>query len=66
MAKNLTPKKTTKYELSRKNIAVTLSELIGKLEDADVMSTTPSDMEDILRDVVCQLESLTADIYTKA
>ncbi len=59
-------KKTTKYELSRANIADTLSELIGKLEDVEVQHTTPDQMEDILRDVIGELEGLCDDINTKA
>ncbi len=59
-------KKTTKYELSRKDIATTLSELIGKLEDSEVQYTTPSDLQDVLNDVIGTLEGLCDDVHTKA
>jgi len=51
-------KKTTKYEVSRKDIINDLEETITALEEIDYNNSSPNDLNDTISGIVDELSSL--------
>ncbi len=62
-----TKKKTTKkYDLSRAAIVERINDIIADLGDIDTYATSPSDVQDVVNDIVESLEQLQTEVTDEA